>query len=231
MYLQTEKKQMLPAKSGHDLDQNRGRAVLICNGTPGFTKGRATCITSRKPKKDQEDIVKIAFVLYDGVTLLDFPGRADPLSPAQNHGVYAGSGYRVCAPKERIRSSEGIELVADTVSPDLSTFDYVVIPGGNGVMDRLRDKSFLSWLAIPPCRTTIAAVCGGTLLIGAAGLLREQRATTHPGLQEVLKRFAREVSRDRIVEDDHVITAGGVTAAIDMGLFLCERIAGRRRAG
>jgi transcriptional regulator GlxA family with amidase domain len=171
--------------------------------------------------------VKIAFVLYEGVTLLDFAGAYDPLTRLKTMGFMPDLEYRVCARTERIRSSEGIELAADIVSPDLSTYDYVVIPGGNGVMDLLKDKSFLSWLAIPPGRTTVAAVCGGALLIGAAGLLRERRATTHPGLQEVLKRFAREVSRDRIVEDDHVITAGGVTAAIDMGLFLCGRIAGR----
>jgi transcriptional regulator GlxA family with amidase domain len=171
--------------------------------------------------------VKIAFVLYDGVTLLDFAGEYDPLTRLKTMGFLPDLEYRVCAPKERIRSSEGIELVADTVRPDLSTFDYVIIPGGNGVMDLLRDRSFLSWLAIPPGRTTVVAVCGGALLVGAAGLLRERRATTHPGLQEILKRFAREVSRDRIVEDDHVITAGGVTAAIDMGLYICERIAGR----
>jgi len=170
--------------------------------------------------------VKIAFVLYDGVTLLDFAGAYDPLTRLKTMGFMPDLEYRVCALKERIRSSEGIELVADTVSPDLSTFDYVVIPGGNGVMDLLRDKSFLSWLAIPPGRTSVTAVCGGALLIGAAGVLRTRRATTHPAMQEILKRFAREVSSDRIVEDNHVITAGGVTAAIDMGLYLCEKIAG-----
>ena len=170
--------------------------------------------------------MKIAFVLYDGVTLLDFAGAYDPLTRLKIMGFMPDLEYRVCALKERIRSSEGIELIADTVSPDLSTFDYVVIPGGNGVMDLLRDKSFLSWIAIPPGRTNVTAVCGGALLIGAAGLLRERRATTHPAMQEILKRFAREVSSDRIVEDDRVITAGGVTAAIDMGLYICEKIAG-----
>ncbi|MDD1701864.1 MAG: DJ-1/PfpI family protein [Methanoregula sp.] len=171
--------------------------------------------------------MKIAFVLYDGVTLLDFAGAYDPITRLKTMGFVPDLEYRVCARTERIRSFEGTELVADTVCPDLSRFDYVIIPGGNGIMDLVKDKTFLSWLAVPPGRTTVAAVCGGALLIGAAGMLRTRRATTHPGLQEILKRFAREVSADRIVEDDQVITAGGVTAAIDMGLYLCERIAGR----
>lgn len=171
--------------------------------------------------------MKIAFILYNGVTLLDFAGAYDPLTRLKTMGFMPDMEYQVCARTERIRSSEGMELVADTVSPDLSTYDYVVIPGGNGVMDLLRDKTFLSWLAVPPEKTVIAAVCGGALLIGAAGLLRTRRATTHPALLKVLKRFAREVSGERIIEDNNIITAGGVTAAIDMGLYLCEKIAGR----
>lgn len=170
--------------------------------------------------------MKIPFILYDGVTLLDFAGAYDPLTRLKTMGFIPDLEYRVCARKGQVRSFEGTLIAADTIRPDLGTFDYVIIPGGNGIMDLVKDKTFLSWLAVPPGRTTIAAVCGGALLIGAAGLLRDRRATTHPGLQEVLKHFAREVSRDRIVEDDHVITAGGVTAAIDMGLYLCEKIAG-----
>jgi cyclohexyl-isocyanide hydratase len=187
---------------------------------------RATDITLRTLKKDWEDTVKIAFVLYDGVTLLDFAGAYDPLTRLKTMGFVPDLECQTCAQKEWILSSEGTALKANLVSPNLSEYDYVVIPGGDGVMGLMRDKVFLSWIAVRPGRTTVAAVCGGTLLIGATGMLRDRRATTHPGLQEVLKRFAREVSRDRIVKDDCVITAGGVTAAIDMGLYLCEKIAG-----
>jgi len=187
---------------------------------------RATDITLRTLKKDWEDTVKIAFVLYDGVTLLDFAGAYDPLTRLKTMGFVPDLECQTCAQKEWILSSEGTALKANLVSPNLSEYDYVVIPGGDGVMGLMRDKVFLSWIAVRPGRTTVAAVYGGTLLIGATGMLRDRRATTHPGLQEVLKRFAREVSRDRIVKDDCVITAGGVTAAIDMGLYLCEKIAG-----
>lgn len=171
--------------------------------------------------------MKIAFVVYDGVTLLDFAGAYDPVTRLVTMGFVPDLKYDVCAPKKQVRTFEGTQIIADTVNPDLGGYDYVIIPGGNGIMNQVKDKTFLSWLAVFPGRTKIAAVCGGALLIGAAGLLRTRRATTHPGLQEVLKRFAREVSPDRIVEDDQVITAGGVTAAIDMGLYLCEKIAGR----
>ena len=170
--------------------------------------------------------MKIAFVLYDGVTLLDFAGAYDPLTRLKTMGFVPNLEYNICARAGTVRSFEGVTLSADTINPDLAAYDYVIIPGGNGIAGLMQDRTFLSWLAIPAEKTVIAAVCGGALLIGAAGLLRERRATTHPVMQEILKRFAREVSGDRIVEDNRVVTAGGVTAAIDMGLYLCEMIAG-----
>ena len=163
--------------------------------------------------------MKIAFVLYDGVTLLDFAGAYDPLTRLKTMGFVADLDCCTCARAGTTRSFEGVTLSVDAINPDLSAYDYVVVPGGNGIAGLMQDRAFLSWLAIPPEKTVIAAVCGGALLIGAAGLLRTRRATTHPAMQEILKRFAREVSSERIVEDDHVITAGGVTAAIDMGLY------------
>lgn len=171
--------------------------------------------------------MKIAFILYDGVTLLDFAGAYDPITRVKTTGVVPDLEYCTCARQERIRSFEGVEIAVDRVSPDLSGFDYIVIPGGNGIADLLQDREFIAWLAVPPGKTIVAAVCGGALLAGAAGMLKTRRATTHPALMEILKKFAKDVSGDRVVDDDHVITAGGVTAAIDMGLYLTEKIAGR----
>jgi cyclohexyl-isocyanide hydratase len=134
--------------------------------------------------------------------------------------------YDICARTPAVRSIEGAELVPARVDNDLSTYDYVIIPGGDGIKGLMRDPAFLRWISVASDRTTVAALCGGSLLPGAAGLLRERRATTHPSLQPVLKNFAREVSTDRIVDEGCVITAGGVTSAIDLGLYLCEKIAG-----
>ncbi len=170
--------------------------------------------------------MKLAFVVYDGLTLLDFAGVFDPLTRLGSMGFVPDLEYDICAREERVRSSEGAVLLPDTLRPDLSVYDYVLIPGGDGIRELLQDREFLSWLAVPPGRTVLAAVCGGALLLGATGRLRDRRATTHPALLGPLRHFAREVSTDRIVEDGDTITAGGVTAAIDLGLYLCERIAG-----
>lgn len=171
--------------------------------------------------------MKIAFVIYDNVTLLDFAGAYDPLTRLKTMGFLPDLTYDLCARKEQVRSVEGAVLVADRVAGDLSAYDYVIIPGGDGIKELMKDPAFLRWIAIASGKTTIAAVCGGSLLIGAAGLLRTRRATTHPQLMGVLNHFAGEVSADRIVDEGQVITAGGVTSSIDLGLYLCEKIAGK----
>jgi len=170
--------------------------------------------------------MKIAFVVYDGLTLLDFAGAFDPVTRLKTMGFVNDLEYDICARKEKVRSFEGIDLIANRISPDLSTYDYVFVPGGNGIQSLISDADFLRWIAVPPGRTIIAAVCGGSLLVGATGRLRDKRATTHPAFAGILARFAREVSDDRIVDDGDIITAGGVTAAIDLGLYVCQRIAG-----
>jgi len=170
--------------------------------------------------------MKIAFVIYDNLTLLDFAGVYDPLTRLKSMGFVKDFSYDVCARTERIRSSEGAELIPGCVGNDLSTYDYVIVPGGDGIKELMNDPVFLRWIAVASDHTVVAAVCGGSLLLGAAGLLKDRKATTHPGLMEFLKHFAREVSTNRIVDEGTIITAGGVTSAIDLGLYLCEKIAG-----
>ncbi len=170
--------------------------------------------------------MRLAFVLYSGVTTLDFAGMYDPLTRLKTMGFMPDLEYNVCSREGTVRTYEGLVIAPDTVGGDLGRYDYVLVPGGNGIQDLVKDREFLSWLAVPPGRTVLAAVCGGALLLGAAGLLRDRKVTTHPQFREVLTRFARTVTADRVVDDGTVVTAGGVTAAIDLGLYLCERIAG-----
>jgi transcriptional regulator GlxA family with amidase domain len=170
--------------------------------------------------------MKIAFVIYENMTLLDFAGAYDPITRLKSMGFIGDLSYDICARTERVRSSEGAVLVAGQVQNDLSAYDYVIVPGGDGIKDLMKDPEFLRWIAVPSDTTVVAAVCGGSLLLGAAGLLRTRKATTHPTLMPVLEHFAGEVLTDRIVDTGYIITAGGVTAAIDLGLYVCEKIAG-----
>ena len=170
--------------------------------------------------------LKIAFVIYDNLTLLDFAGAYDSLTRLKTMGFVPDLAYEICAMTEDVRSVEGARLIADRVADDLSTYDYVIIPGGDGIKDLMKDPVFLRWISVASEKTTVAALCGGSLLLGAAGLLAGKRATTHPQLMGILKHFAGDVLPDRIVDEGNIITAGGVTSSIDLGLYLCEKIAG-----
>ena len=162
--------------------------------------------------------MKIAFVVYDNLTLLDFAGAYDPLTRLKTMGFVPDLTYEICARTESVRSTEGARLGVDRLAPDLAEYDCVIIPGGDGIQPLMKDPAFLKWILVASEKTTVAALCGGSLLLGAAGMLKGKKATTHPQFAGFLKHFAGEVVPDRIVDEGNIITAGGVTAAIDLGL-------------
>ena len=124
--------------------------------------------------------MKIAFVIYDGMTLLDFAGVYDPLTRLKTMGFLDNLPWDVCARTEKVRSTEGAVLVPDRVDNDLAEYDYVIIPGGDGIKDLMQDKEFLRWITVASDTTTMVAVCGGSLLLGAAGMLRTKKSNNAP---------------------------------------------------
>jgi cyclohexyl-isocyanide hydratase len=176
---------------------------------------------------EKGDVMKVAFIIYDGMTVLDFTGVYDPVTRLKTMGFMKDLEYEVCAFQARIKSFEGLEIAPDRVGNALTDYDYVIVPGGNGIMDLADNQAFLDWIASAGERTTLVSVCGGSLVFGFAGLLRGRTATTHLTLTGFLEKLTPHVSRARIVEDGGLITARGVTSAIDLGLYLCEKIAGK----
>ena len=161
------------------------------------------------------------------MTLLDFAGFYDPVTRLKSMGFVGDLEYNVCALKDMVRTFEGLEIRPDKVNNDLKPYQYIFIPGGNGIMDLLKDNTFLGWIRDTTPDTVMTAVCGGSLVLGAAGFIRGKEATTHPTLMPYLNSFTDKVSQLRVVEDDNIITGGGVTSAIDLGLYVCEKIAGK----
>ena len=168
--------------------------------------------------------MRFAFVAYDGMTALDFVGAFDPLTRLSTMG-YADAAWDVCAPAPTVTATGNLRFEADAVDRPLDGYDLVFVPGGVGVADRITDAS-VSWLSTARDADTVASVCTGALLLGAAGLLvgEGRRATTHPSAYDDLARYC-EVSRDRVVDDGDVVTARGVSSSLDLGLHLVERFA------
>ena len=171
--------------------------------------------------------MKIAYVLFDGVTLLDFIGIYDSMTRLRSMNFIPDLHWDICSTKNEITDIFGTRIFCNQVKNDLSGYDIVIFPGGH--IQKLKtesDHELIQW--IQSCRNVKlkVSVCTGSLLLGAAGLLSGKHATTNHLEYEALEKYC-QVLDDRIVEDDDIITAGTVSASIDVGLYLCEKLAGK----
>jgi len=170
--------------------------------------------------------MKTAFVIFDRLTAMDFIGAYDPLTRLKSMRLMPGFEWDVCAFTADISDDKGLRIAPSVVGASLSGYDLVVVPGGFGTRALQHDKAFIDWLRSSAPVRLKASVCTGALLLGAAGFLKGKRATTHPGAFEELKPYCAQVVDDRVVDEGGIITARGVTSAIDLGLYLVERLAG-----
>jgi cyclohexyl-isocyanide hydratase len=170
---------------------------------------------------------RFAFVAFDGMTLLDLVGALDPVSRIASMGFDPTStSTLVSATGPRVWAQNGATIDVPAVRPSLDAFDVLVVPGGLGTRALERDAAVIAWLGSFPSNRLAASVCTGALLLGAAGRLRGKRATTHKSAIARLAEYGAVAARERVVDEGQLVTAGGVTSAIDLGLYLVRRIAG-----
>jgi transcriptional regulator GlxA family with amidase domain len=167
--------------------------------------------------------MKIAILIFDGLTALDAIGPYEVLRSVPGWEVsFVG--------KERgeIRTDSGsLGLSVDKGLGEVEDADVLLVPGGKGNRPLLEDGEVLAWLRrIDGGTTWTTSVCTGSLVLGAAGLLKGKRVTGHWLYLDHLRSFGAEPVRERYVEDGKVITAAGVSAGIDMALHLVGREAG-----
>ncbi|HMM20105.1 MAG TPA: DJ-1/PfpI family protein [Selenomonadales bacterium] len=176
--------------------------------------------------------MKIGFVIYEGMTALDFVGVFDPLTRLKTMGFMPELAWDVCAfAAGAVRDGAGLRIEPDKAGGSLEHYDMVVLPGGFGSRSLIHNGPFVDWIRSAAACPVKASVCTGALLLGAAGFLKGLPATTHPGAYELLRGYCAEVREDRVVDAGAVVTARGVTAAIDLGLYLGEKLAGPAAAG
>ncbi len=171
--------------------------------------------------------MKVAFIIYNGMTALDFIGVYDPVTRLKSMGFVPNLEWEICAYSQAVSDDKGLHFIPTKVGEPLQGYDMVIVPGGFGTRELVDDHGFLEWLrTLEPSRLKVS-VCTGSLLLGAVGFLEGKKATTHPSAFTELQKFCSFVVNERIVDEGEVITAGGVTSAIDLGLYLCEKFAGR----
>lgn len=171
--------------------------------------------------------MKAAFIVFNGMTFLDFVGFYDALTRLKSMKIRDDFDWRVCSTTPRVSDDRGLCVVVDRVGDPLDDYDLLFVPGGMGTRTLQHDREFVDWLKTSSAARLKVSVCTGALLLGAAGFLTGRRATTHPAALQELERYCGTVVRDRIVDEGDIVTAGGVSSAIDAGLYLAERLAGR----
>jgi cyclohexyl-isocyanide hydratase len=170
--------------------------------------------------------MKAALVVFDRMTSLDFIGFYDPITRLKSMKIMEDFEWRICSVIRRVVDDRGLGLEADAVAEPLDSYDMVFVPGGFGTRSLQRDGSFVDWLKTARSAPLKMSVCTGALLFGAAGFLQGRRATTHPSAYEELEPYCAAVVKERVVDEGDIITARGVSSAIDLGLHVVQRLAG-----
>lgn len=167
--------------------------------------------------------MKIEILLYDGFTALDAIGPYEVLRSVPGWEVEF-----VAKQRGEVRTDSGVVgLTADRSLEEAGAAEILLVPGGMGTRKTMEDEEILAWLrhADESSKWT-TSVCTGSLLLAAAGLLEGKRASGHWAWLEPLRAFGADPVGGRYVEDGKVITAAGVSAGIDMALYLVGREVG-----
>jgi len=198
---------------------NRRQALQITAAAVAAATVKTSSATTETAKSDRRTI---AMLIYPQFTALDLVGP--------HHVFSALEGYKV-------------ELVAKTIAPVTSDLGLtltptmtlkdcpdelavIFVPGGTtGTVKMMQDPDVLAFLKSRGEKSDyVTSVCTGALVLGAAGLLRGYKATTHWGAIDILKSLDAEPVRERVVRDRNRFTGGGVTAGIDFGLTVAAQL-------
>ncbi len=170
--------------------------------------------------------MKIALILFNGVTFLDFVGFYDVIYRLNLFDATKGTTWDICGLSEEVTDELGMKVKVNVIKPDLADYDLVFIPGGMGTRKLKENEVFIDWIRTAESVEYKVSVCTGSLIWGAAGFLKDKKATTHPNAYNLLEPYCSEVIQTRIVKDGKIITAGGVATSIDLGLFMIDMFAG-----
>jgi cyclohexyl-isocyanide hydratase len=168
--------------------------------------------------------MRIAALVFPGIDQMDFTGPFEVLSRLPDAEVRIVG--KELAP---VRDAFGLLLTPNaTLESELGSLDLLLVPGGPGQLPLMEDEPVLAWLRTRAAGARyVFSVCTGALTVGAAGLLRGRRATTHWNSFHLLRYFGAIPDDARVVIDGNLISAAGVSAGIDGSLHVAALLAGR----
>ncbi|MDQ0169262.1 DJ-1/PfpI family protein [Paenibacillus tundrae] len=168
--------------------------------------------------------MKMAFVLFDGMTSMDLAGFYEAVTWLAILKAKENVSWTFCSNKDEITDDRGLKMKSDAVLPNLGDFDLVFFPGGLSTRMLRFDEDFMGWVRTAENVPYKISMCTGALLLGAAGFLNGKKATTNSSAYDLLVPYCAEVIPARVVRDGNTVTGAGVTASIDLGLYMVEML-------
>lgn len=168
----------------------------------------------------------IGMLIFEDMTQLDFTG------PWEVFSRLPGCEVKIMSHSlQPVAAKGGLKFVPDTTIDGAPQLDLLFVPGGEGIAGLMEDRKVLEFLRRQAQHARyVTSACTGALVLGAAGLLKGYRATTHWNSVELLPVFGAVPAPGRVVIDRNRITGGGVTAGIDFALTIAREVAGEDAA-
>lgn len=173
----------------------------------------------------QPDALRVGMVLFPNLTMLDLIGPHDVLNTPRCKIDLLW--HRI----EPVPAQGNFSILPTATFADYAPPDILFVPGGPGQLPAMDDEALIAFVArAAQGAKYVTSVCTGSLILGAAGLLKGKRATTHWASLDQLALLGAIPVSERVVEDGNVITGAGVSSGIDFGLVLTARIWGEAAA-
>ena len=171
----------------------------------------------------------IGILLFDDVEELDFVGPWEVFSATTQHLFPDDQVVTIAQQSRPIRCAKGLRVLPDFDFGTAPPLDVVLVPGGQGTRREVSNPTLIGWLreAGQNCQW-VTSVCTGALLLHEAGFTKGRRVTTHWAFIETLPQRGdvTVLENRRYVRDGNVVTSAGVSAGIDMALWLVGQIYG-----
>jgi len=173
--------------------------------------------------------LRIGILIFDDAEELDFVGPWEVFTMGNEMVKLSGKTpphdvFLVAERAEAVRCAKGMRVLPDTTTTQCRALDVLLVPGGQGTRREVENKALLGWIAsVATGAKWITSVCTGAMLLTAAGPAKGKNVTTHWAFVETLRarnEAAEVLTSRRYVRDGNVVTAAGVSAGIDMTLWL-----------
>jgi cyclohexyl-isocyanide hydratase len=182
----------------------------------------AITISDRNKPARQTNHLRIGGLIFPRLDQIDFTGPFEVLSRIPNSTIHV-----IASTGSPVRDVQGLILTPEMNIADVPDLDVLLVPGGFGQQDLMRDEEVLSLIRNHfAAGRLVFSVCTGALLCGAAGILRGRQATTHWAAWNLLPYYGANPVRSRVVVDGNLVTAGGVTAGLDGALVVASLLRG-----